>query len=246
MQAKISSEMRWLMDRAADRGVPVHLVLPDTVDQVAQWNASCPRWQSLDVFAMLRELEHLRWIRFSVYDAGRGEALIDQPTFNHQALIEAHRHGREQILYKLTDAGGLAWEQAAKPRWGLRYVQEVREGTSPAATAECVVTAMTEQCAREALLVAAVCQNFMVVPGSERYTSCGRWNATYWKEIDCGAQAIAAVGVDCRGTLVESLLPLDSQRQCGEIARKLGNWFDAVDEPGWQRHEYLNYGGMWG
>ena len=246
MQPTISPELRWLMDRAAENGVPIRLVLPETMDQVAQWNASCPRWRSPDVFGALRELERLGWIRFSTHSAEH-EVPIDLPAFDPQALIETYRRGVEPILYKLTDAGGLAWEQAAKPRWELRYVPEVRAGATPVEPGECVVTAMTEQCARDALLVTACCQNLMVVPGSERYTSCGRWNATYWKEMDCGVQAIAAIGtVDCQRTLAATLLPMDSQRECGEIERKLGKWFVPVDEPHWQRHEYLNYGGMWG
>jgi len=239
--------MRWLMDRAAERGVFVRLVLPETMDQVAQWNVSCPRWRSKDVFATLRELERLGWIRFSLHGADESERPIDQPSFDHRALIETYRSGGERISYKLTDAGGLAWEQAAQPRWERRYVYEVRAGASEVEAGECVVTAMTEKCAGEALLVTAYRQNLIVVPGSERYMSCGRWNATYWKEIDCGTQAIATVGtVESQQTIIAPLLPMNSQRQLDEIERKLGKWFDPVDEPDWQRTEYLNYGGMWG
>jgi hypothetical protein len=242
----IRSELRWLMDRAAEWGVYVRLVLPETMDQIAQWNAPCPRWRSRDVFAGLQELERLGWIRFSIIEADETEVPVTQPEFNHQALIDAYRFRRRPILYKLTDAGGVAWEQAANPHWEVRYDFEIRGAESPGEAGECVITAMTEPCAREALLVTACCQNLMIVPGSERYTPIDHWKATYWKEMASGFQAIAAVGrLDYETSPVESLLPIASQRHRVEIHRKLERWFKPIDEPNWQRREYLDYGGMW-
>jgi hypothetical protein len=107
------------------------------------------------------------------------------------------------------------------------------------------VTAMNEDVARKALLLTACNANLMVVPGTERYVSCREWSATYWKKIDSGVQAIAAVGREESKVSIESLLPLASQRRFGESARLLGRWYAPIDEPDWQHREYLNYGGMW-
>jgi hypothetical protein len=155
MEPTVSSELRWLMDRACEWDVYVRLVLPETMDQVAQWNAPCPRWRSRDVFAALHELERLGWIRFSIANGDEDEVPVVQPAFDHRALIDAYRFRKRPLLYRLTDAGGAAWEQLAKPNWGLRYVVEVRDAASIGEEGECVVAAMTEQIARQALLVTA-------------------------------------------------------------------------------------------
>jgi len=138
------------MDRACEWGVYVRLVLPETMDQEAQWNAPCPRWRSKDVFAALLELERLGWIRFLIDDFDEDQVPVVQPAFDHQALIDAYRSRSQALLYRLTDAGGVAWEQTANPSWGLRYVFEVREAASPDEEGECVVTAVTEEIARQA------------------------------------------------------------------------------------------------
>jgi hypothetical protein len=117
---EVSSEFRWLLDRVAEFTVPVRLVLPETVDQVAQWNVPCPRWRSLDVFAAFRELENVGLIRFLIYGADENEIPVTQPKFNHQALSISFKEGKRRLLYRLTDAGGRAWEHVAAPNWTLR------------------------------------------------------------------------------------------------------------------------------
>ena len=245
MTTTIRPELRWLMDRAAEWGVNVRLVLPETVDQVAQWNAPCPRWRSRDVFAALHELERLGWIRFLVIDADGNEIPATRPTFDHQALIDAYTSSKLPLLYRLTNAGGVAWEEAIKPNWVLRYLVEFCDAKSPEEEGECIVTATNEEIARKAFLLTACSQNLVVVPGTERYVPCGRWKATYWKDLEWGVQAIAATGSAEPEFRTESQLPLASQQRCAESQRLLNRWYSPADEPKWQRCEYLNYGGMW-
>jgi hypothetical protein len=247
MVPTVSSELRWLLDRACEYGVFVRLVLPETMDQVAQWNAPCPRWRARDVFAALRELERLGWIRFFIDNGDdEDEVPVVQPAFDHRALIDAYKFRMGPLFYRLTAAGGAAWEQLAKPNWGLRYVVEVRDAASIGEEGECVVVAMTEQIARQALLVTACSHNLMVVPGSERYVPCGPWNATYWKELESGIRAAATfVTLDDHTARIDSLLPRERRQRLVACERELNAWYARVDEPDWQRREYLNYGGMW-
>jgi hypothetical protein len=183
---------------------------------------------------------------FVIDNTDEDERPVVQPAFDHQALIDAYRSRKQPLFYRLTDAGGLVWEQTAKPSWERRYVWDVRESASPDDEGECVVTAVTEEIARQAFLVTACGQNLLIVPGSERYVPCGRWNATYWKELDCGVRAVAAIrNVVCEETRIVDQLPLASQRRLVGIERTLNSWYAPVDEPDWQHREYLNYGGMW-
>lgn len=245
----IRSELRWLLDRAAEWCVPVGLVLPEWTDQIAQWNAPCPRWSSQQVLSSLGELGQRGWIRFFVSGPDPEDVEVHPPDLNPRALVKSCRHDRQPLAYRLTPEGAAIWESAAQPRWRSKYCFEVRptEAGGEEET-ECVVTAHDEELARRALLITACHHDLLVVPGTECYSHCENWPATYWKSFERGVQARALVREDVCSQVeqynLEFLLPPGSQRYLVESLRLLDRWFDPVQEPDWQFREYLEYGSM--
>jgi hypothetical protein len=244
---ELKLEWRWLLDRVAQLRAPIRLVLPETRDQIFQWNAPCPRWRTKDVFAALRELEGLGWIQFDLrsFADDREIVAVSQPSFDHRELVDAYKRGQGVLSYMLTAAGAAIWEQAAQPNWNLSYDVEFDARTSSEEEeAYCCATALHEDVVRQALLIRACGGGWLAIPGTERYAPCGEWNATYWKKFAAGIRG--TVGMSrALDQQIHNYLPLSAQRREGESCNHLHRWFTRADHPDWQRLEYLLHGGMW-
>jgi hypothetical protein len=138
---EMTSELRWLLDRAADAGIFIRTVLPESLDQIAQWNVPCPRWRARDVFAALRELERRDWIRFYADDWHGNELPVQEPELDLRAIVQAYNNRTQSLFYRLTEAGAAAWEQAAQPNWANRYSWEISDPSPGSETeGQCIVT----------------------------------------------------------------------------------------------------------
>lgn len=229
--------LRWLLDRVHASRCYVRLILPETVDQIAQWNRSCPDWDDHMALSALRKSEELGLIQFEL-QAREGAPFHDvaRPTLDRDVLTADVPDG-PQLSYRMTAKGAAAWEAAAKPDWSLAYAllvddaREVQEGVC-----ECVITACSEKIVRRALIVTACDHNMLFVPGTERYHSCDAWKPTYWKSLDSGVQGAVTAAVDLPHPhfTMESLLPVSIARYYGESSKILEEWYMPAEAPGWR------------
>jgi hypothetical protein len=230
----VSPEVRWLLDRASDAKVPVALVLPGFYDQREQWNTPCPNWTHHDLFASLRFLEGNGLIEFHTSGPGEDEQTpTRQPELEPRLLVRSYRNRGARLIYRLTSAGGLLWEQLAKPDWSRKYVDPYIEASSHEEPVEYSVTACTEETVRRALLIRAYTSNLLIVPGSELYQPCGEWQATYWKTIHEGVRVTALVAELPEGLRLSHLLPAATMRHEYENCLYLHRWYEPADDAAW-------------
>lgn len=237
----LSPESRWLLDRASHKGAAVRLLLPETVDQVAQWNVASPRWNDDEALAALSELGEGGYIGFYVWMSdGRTRTCARQPCLDRCHIATEFRAGRI-LAYQLTPMGADTWENVAKPNWSRRYAWVINAESQQSDLDErerqweCIVTACDEESVRRALLVTAVGQNLFLVPGSERYCSIDGWSPTYWKWMRNGCCVRAVAGRGREGIAIDDQLPLAASRDHYESMKYFYNWYTPADDSTWRR-----------
>jgi hypothetical protein len=229
-------EQQWLLDRAAEFFPPVCLLLRNFIDLKSQWNCSFPNWKNQEMFAALRQLEDDCLIEFFQRSTVSGsDVCIQRPELQAKQIVADYR-ANYPICYRLTASGGERWEQVALPDWAAFYRQEylteeiasIPESDRP----ELALTlyAMSDEFARLALLALAESHNLLLIPGTENFSPCGPWQATYWKTLPGGIKVTAAACYGGPEYPLQNQLPDKWMRLAGEAMLRWSRWYTKASD----------------
>lgn len=191
MTLRLSRGEFWLLANAVEHGLPLPLLtLPEwvsggtdinTIDIVLNRQGHGLGFEALR--DTLAQMARNGWIQFS---RTFRDNPISCPNAEEIAVLLRER-GRfdEAVFYRLTAAGGAAWEAFARPEWH-RYIEHSHEYPDDDSSCMQMTTIETADWKTLDKYLRALAGEEVIEAGSIVLSELRPWHATYWKTLPFG------------------------------------------------------------